>query len=176
MVVDDYTNTRHTTLENTGFLKRLEYPWHHSYGKLFTIYQQIKKGGISFYRCALTDEPKIKNSEIPTWMFEKSICSKMKMLGKPYCDLDSLFQLNQLLKEASPAECILDENDTLSKEGDADVRSQPGRENNHHAAIRTSQSSQENMEQSQHNGPKRNQNIFSQDDDPTSITRFEGGM
>jgi len=136
---------------------------------MFDIHQQITKVGISFYRCSLSNTPKIKNTEIPTWMFDKILCSKMELLEQPYCSLESIQQLIFLLKEASPAECIIDnEPNAFAEKGDANVRSRSKRKNNNHAAIRTSKSSLHHMEDTNQNRQKPDSNFISQNDNRVS--------
>ena len=169
MDVDDYTTTLHNTPNNITFLLQLEYLWHPYYGKLFEIHQQFNKGGISIYRCSLANKPKYKNTEIPTWMFDKILCSKMKLLEHPYCSLESLEQLCCLLYETCIDECIISQDqNTFTEEGDGNDIFQATGKDNRHATIRTSISSPKNMEQTHKDRSGANRRANCQNDDSVS--------
>ena len=135
---------------------------------MLDIHQHITKGGISFYRCSPSQHTSFKNSEVPAWMFDKIKCSKMKLLTMPYCSLETLHQLLLLLNEASLGECIIDKSTAFTEQGDGHVKSQPGRKNNHHAAIRRTQSTSKNMEKLQQSKSRASKDLISQNNDSLS--------
>ena len=67
----------------------------------------LKKTNIEIYRCCLTDDKKRKMKEIPSWMFDQSICSRMKLTDQPFSNIDSLFELTHLFAEIFSHDCIL---------------------------------------------------------------------
>ena len=141
------TNPRHNTPEHDVFSKQMQYSWHPFFGKTFDIHLHFARASAETYRCRPSSRPGQMRLDMPVWMFDATLCSKMKLSEKPYCCLDSLKQLLLLLSEVSSSECIIGQSqDTFSEKGDAHAESPPAAHDSGHASIPPPRSLSNDME------------------------------
>ncbi len=63
-----------------------------------------RKGGRrDVLRCQVDDDDKRDNREIPRWMFDPVLCSRMVLCSQPHVCWEALVDLRRLLAEACPA-------------------------------------------------------------------------
>ena len=141
------TNPRHNTPKHDVFSKQMQYPWHPFFDKTFDIHLHFSRASTETYRCRPSGQPEQMRLDMPVWMFDSSLCSKMELSEKPYCCLDSLKQLLLLLSEASSSECIMGQSqDTFNEKGDAHAESPVAAQNSGHASVPSPRSSSNDME------------------------------
>ena len=110
--------------------------------------------------------------EIPTWMFDQSICSKMEIADYPYCSLDSIRELLLLLNDTSSIECkMIEYENTFNKKGKDNVQLQYEGENNRHAFVRIPKPSSEDMGKSNRGTTESSVEFNEQDDNRVSETK-----
>jgi hypothetical protein len=74
---------------------RVYYRWHPFYDKLLDVVSIQRKGGELFYTVRIPDS--IFNRLIPSWITDKLYCQKLIQKDEPYCSLESLAELREIL-------------------------------------------------------------------------------
>ena len=105
---------------------------------------------------------------MPVWMFDRTRCSRMKLLKEPYCSLNSLKLLRLLLHEASSSECTTSQNpSTFNEKGDANAEIQLTAKNSGSASVSPARSTSNNMEESVKTAGATTDEAHKQDDSGT---------
>ena len=91
---------RTTRLENAhnSEFRELLYPWHPWVGLRVCVHEAIDKSSGSIFRCTLSGSDAGRWVEIPAWMFDRSICAKLRVAGDAHADLAALTALAVLLR------------------------------------------------------------------------------
>ncbi len=84
-------------------VRRVHYRWHPLYGQDVVVVGKIG-GSRGVYRCQLPDDGKHASREIPIWMFDRVLCSRMKSTPQPHVCWPALVDLKRLLEEIRQTE------------------------------------------------------------------------
>ena len=89
-----------TRLENTHGteLRELLYPWHPWFGLRVAVHEAIDKSDGVVFRCSLTASDADRWLEIPSWMFDRTACTRVRVVADAYADLAALATLAALLR------------------------------------------------------------------------------
>ena len=74
---------------------RVHYRWHPCYNKSLDVVWIQKIGGELFYTVRIPDSN--INRLIPSWITDKLLCQKLILKDEPYCSLESLAELREIL-------------------------------------------------------------------------------
>jgi hypothetical protein len=91
------TNRQHKT-HNSSPCEVL-YPWHPWHGQLVHIFAIVNQRGIEVRRCHLNANDPGSPLEIPAWMFDRVVCSRMRRVEVPVISFEHLTHLHAFLKE-----------------------------------------------------------------------------
>ncbi len=80
-------------------VQQVHYPWHPLYGQ-DVIVRGRKGGRCSVLRCQLDDDDKRDNRQVPMWMFDKVVCSRMVLSSQPHVCWEALLDLRRLLDDS----------------------------------------------------------------------------
>jgi hypothetical protein len=76
-----------------GFVK-VHYPWHPLYNCEAQVLNIVNRGGDHFYTVRLPDSSRIL---LPAWMTDEAYCQRFVLREEPYCSVQALLELRQLL-------------------------------------------------------------------------------
>ena len=112
-----WRSTISTARNNThGAVEReVLYPWHPWFGRVIRIHGVIRRGSGDVWRCSL--DAAGERIEVPSWMFDRAVCSGIGMTASPHLDAASLMALKNLLADCGAS------SDPLSHRPDSDARS-----------------------------------------------------
>jgi len=117
----------------TGF-RAIEYRWHPWHGQRVLICGEARRSGRVILRCFQDQLRGFPALEVPEWMFDSHICSRVKPAEFPCVDYATLVVLQQLLSAVTQANelTVVQAQHHSSSSGDADadtvtVQSQSGR-------------------------------------------------
>ena len=79
---------------NPGSVK-VYYRWHPFYNKVLEVISLQKKGGELFYTIRVPNSN--INKLIPSWITDKLFCQQLIQKAEPYCSLESLVELREIL-------------------------------------------------------------------------------
>src|SRR5256886_12846779 len=89
-----------TRLENahgTEF-RELLYPWHPWFGLRVGAHEAIDKSDGIVFRCSLRRSDADRWLEVPSWMFDRSACARVRVAADAHVDLAALTALAALLQ------------------------------------------------------------------------------
>jgi hypothetical protein len=89
------------------------YPWHPWFGRVVRVHEAIRRGSGDILRCSLDAGERI---ELPSWMFDRAVCSGVRMTASPHLDAATLAALKNLLADCGAS------SDPLSHRPDSDAR------------------------------------------------------
>jgi hypothetical protein len=117
---------RCTTQRHKTHVSSLElcYPWHPWYGKPVLVLAAIERYDRVVFRCCLEKDTSGRSLEIPQWMFDRAVCSRMRLATTAVVDLGQLARLRALLHgtNARPnRDPIEDQHRSSNTKGDADA-------------------------------------------------------
>lgn len=115
------TTRRHDTLNNDQ--RQVQYPWHPLYGQTLIVYRELTRLRVASAYCRLPGEEARRVPAIPQWMFDRAVCSLMRLEPQPRVCWQALADVRELLNAAAaitPPSMIQDGHH-LSK-GDAHVQ------------------------------------------------------
>jgi hypothetical protein len=117
------TNGQHKT-HNSSPCEVL-YPWHPWHGQLVHVSAIVKQRGIEVRRCRLNPNDSGRPLEIPAWMFDRVVCSRMRRVEAPLVSCEHLTHLHAFLKEQKALRmddrAVDDQHRPQSPTGDADA-------------------------------------------------------
>lgn len=96
------------------------HPWH---GQRVWIRGEARRSGQVVLRCVQDELKRFPLLEIPAWMFDSTICSRMTQNDLAYVSSSALLALKDLLATAAPsiASSMAEEQHLPSSSGDADA-------------------------------------------------------
>jgi hypothetical protein len=96
-----------TKLENTHGteFRELLYPWHPWFGLRVGVHDAIEKSDALVFRCNLSGSDADRWLEIPSWMFDRSACAKVRVVADAHADLAALTLLAALLRQVLNDRC-----------------------------------------------------------------------
>jgi len=100
------------------------YPWHPWYGRAVVIRTALVKRDRSLFHCQLEPDDRVKSLEIPQWMFEPTLCGRMRLQETPVVSSDALLWLKSLLTQvadSSATAVVQAQHSFTPAEGDADA-------------------------------------------------------
>ena len=100
------------------------YPWHPWYGRVVAIREVLTKGHQTVVHCCLEPDEGGKALEVPQWMLEQAVCCTMLLVQAPQVNGAALYQLKDLLSQATVAAetaLLQDQPHSSLTEGGADV-------------------------------------------------------
>ena len=115
-------SARQHSAHNREFLE-LHYPWHPLHGRRILVRGRRKWGKHTAVRFTVEDEPQRVWTELPVWMFDRAVCSRMRLTDRPRVHWKALVELRQLLDEtvcAPPLARVQDQHRCSNVEGGAD--------------------------------------------------------
>ena len=115
-------SARQHSAHNREFLE-LHYPWHPLHGRGILVRGRRKWGKHTAVRFKVEDEPQRVWTELPVWMFDRAVCSRMRLTDRPRVHWKALVELRQLLDEtvcAPPLARVQDQHRCSNVEGGAD--------------------------------------------------------
>jgi hypothetical protein len=77
--------------------RQVLYPWHPWAGRIVHIHEVIEKAAGDVARCSHDDGASGRLLELPTWMFDRSACVRMRVEAFPRVDIAALQALQVLL-------------------------------------------------------------------------------
>lgn len=89
------THSTATTAEAT-----VAYAWHPWAGRLVHVHEVIERATGAWARCGPVGAGIVRPREIPTWMFDASVCRSTRRAPEPVAALSALVALRALLTEA----------------------------------------------------------------------------
>lgn len=84
------------------------YRWHPWAGCVVQIHEVIEKAAGNSVRCSRDGDASGRWLELPLWMFDRSVCTLMRVETFPRVDLAALTALQALLSDAAGDEAIAD--------------------------------------------------------------------
>ena len=89
-----------TRLENTHGteFRELLYPWHPWFALRVGVHEAIEKSDTIVFRCNLSGSDADCWLEVPAWMFDRSACTKVRVVADGHADLAALTTLATLLR------------------------------------------------------------------------------
>ena len=118
---DCITETLNT--HKTG-LREITYLWHPWHGQPVLVRGKARRGGGIVLRCVRDELKGFPILEIPEWMLDANVCSRMKPAERPRVDCAALIALQHLLlaaTECSQPDMVQAQHDSSSS-GDADAQ------------------------------------------------------
>src|SRR5579885_175390 len=99
-------------------LREVLYPWHPLRGVVVIVKSVHRRGDIGIFRCHLPGNERRDCFEVPAWMFDREVCSRMEVLPSPRPSLACLLDLKRLLNEtrASANALLVQATTQLTKE------------------------------------------------------------
>ena len=90
-----------TKLENTHGteFRELLYPWHPLFALRVGVHAVIERADGTVFRCGLSGSDADRWLEIPTWMFDRSACARVRVATDAHVDLSALTMLAALLQD-----------------------------------------------------------------------------
>lgn len=101
---------------HVAFRAKVHYPWHPARGSEVEVRYREKRGGEEVFFCPNADDVAIA---IPAWMFDRPICSRMK-LGARRTSLAALRELRSMLDELRSPTPITSSGRVASEESDGE--------------------------------------------------------
>jgi hypothetical protein len=95
-VVEPCCTTRRGNAHRTDERKVL-YPWHPWAGFIVHVHEVIEKAAGEVVRCSHDDGASGRLLELPIWMFDRVVCSPMRVEIFPQVDIAALLALRALL-------------------------------------------------------------------------------
>jgi hypothetical protein len=89
--------TRLGNTHGTEF-RELLYPWHPWFALWVGVHEAIEKSDTIVFRCNLSGSDADRWLEVPAWMFERSACTKVRVVADGHADLAALTTLATLLR------------------------------------------------------------------------------
>ena len=74
------------------------YPWHPWFGRVILVHHVIRQGSGDVFRCSLDDAG--ERVDLPSWMFDRAICSRVSMAPSPRVNVAALATLKNLLADS----------------------------------------------------------------------------
>ena len=105
--------------------RKVRYPWHPLFGREVLVRGKQRKYKAAMYRCHIPGKERRNCFEIPQWMFDSAVCSRMRVTESPHVCATALRTLKQLIEETSTASrCAVIEaqHHSLSEKGGADAQ------------------------------------------------------
>lgn len=93
-----YENLQHTTHDCKQTAK-MEYSWHPWYGIELEVISYFKREDIEFIRGYHPGTGSRPRFDLPAWMFDSKICSRIKLHDHPSVNVYALNSARQLLNE-----------------------------------------------------------------------------
>jgi len=118
------TTPQHKTHQTE--LRKVQYPWHPLFGREVLVRGAQRKHEAAMYRCHIPGKERRNCFEIPQWMFDSAVCSRMRVTESPHVCSTALQTLKQLLEETStaPRSSVIEaQHRSLSDKGGADAQS-----------------------------------------------------
>lgn len=117
--------TQRNKTHNTDY-REVCYPWHPWYGLNVFVLQAITKGGQTSLRCTPDGDTSSRFRDFPLWMFDRGLCSGMRLAQTPWVPVAELRTLRQLLQTArGPDSVVQDQHPPPKSKGDADAQKAP---------------------------------------------------
>jgi hypothetical protein len=91
------TTSKHKT-HKTECL-RVQYPWHPLYTQTVIIRHKRLRRGRPTAACVPENDPERASLEIPEWMFDRALCSQMRVKEQPWVCWKALAELTFLLQQ-----------------------------------------------------------------------------
>jgi hypothetical protein len=117
------TNQQHKA--HNSSLCEVLYPWHPWHGQLVHVSAIVKQRGIEVRRCRLHPNDSGRPLEIPAWMFDRMVCSRMRPVEAPLVSCEHLTHLHAFLQEQKALRmddrAVDDQHRPQSPTGDADA-------------------------------------------------------
>ena len=106
------------------------YPWHPWFGRVVYIHEVIKRGTIPAFLCSLVANRTRRCLEVPSWMFDRSVCLHLTRVETPQASRVALDNLKVLLSDisdrVSPAHSVIGaRHSSHENRGDADAPREP---------------------------------------------------
>ena len=104
-------------------LREVKYRWHPWHGKTVLVRGEACRGGHVVLQCVRDELKGFPTLEIPEWMFDSRVCSRMYSTAFPHVDCASLLALKHLISAATgSSELNVVQAQHPGKSGDADAQ------------------------------------------------------
>ena len=104
-------------------LREVKYRWHPWHGKTVLVRGEACRGGRVVLQCVRDELKGFPTLEIPEWMFDSRVCSRMYSTAFPHVDCASLLTLKHLISAATgSSELNVVQAQHPGKSGDADAQ------------------------------------------------------
>ena len=104
-------------------LREVKYRWHPWHGKAVLVRGEACRGGRVVLQCVRDELKGFPTLEIPEWMFDSRVCSRMYSTAFPHVDCASLLALKRLISAATgSSELNVVQAQHPGKSGDADAQ------------------------------------------------------
>jgi hypothetical protein len=120
--------TRQLKTHNSD-LHEVFYPWHPWSRRTVIVVTSVSRDGRDVFRCQIAEDERCRALELPSWMFDRNVCGRMRLGILPVVAWEHLVQLQSLLKGRRDAagrdRGLQDQHRPLPTMGGADANETP---------------------------------------------------
>jgi hypothetical protein len=139
-------------------LREVKYRWHPWHGKTVLVRGEACRAGRVVLQCVLDELNGFPSLEIPEWMFDSRVCSRMYSALFPHVDCGSLLALKQLISAATgSSELNVVQAHHPGKSGDADAQNVSGQNPSRQIVFSTREASGVTSRSTTEDGPTAGQ-------------------
>src|SRR6202012_5034927 len=83
-------------------VREVLYAWHPWSGRQVHVHEAVERIGVEVFRCSSTGSMSDRLLEIPVWMFDRTICARVRTGDTPQASIGALDALVRLLEAVQP--------------------------------------------------------------------------